>query len=204
MKERAKGRKRSRRFPVEVLTPEEAVSLIKTCSSKASTGIRNRALLTVLYRAGLRIAEALALRLKDVNLEAGTLTVLHGKGDRRRVVGLDAGAAAVLGQWLERRTALGLNGRHFVFCTLRGQPIETAYIRALMPRLARKAGIEKRVHAHGLRHTHAAELAREGTPLNLVQAQLGHSSLATTDRYLRHVAPEELVRAMKARSWSLG
>ena len=192
-----------RRFPVEVLTPEEAVSLIKTCSAKASTGLRNRALLTVLYRAGLRIAEALALRLKDVNVEAGTLTVLHGKGDRRRVVGLDAGAAAVLGQWLERRTALGLNGRHFVFCTLKGQPIETAYIRALLPRLARKAGIEKRVHAHGLRHTHAAELAREGTPLNLVQAQLGHSSLATTDRYLRHIAPEELVRAMKSRIWSL-
>src|ERR1035441_4087794 len=121
-----------RRFPVEVLTPEEAVSLIKTCSAKASTGLRNRALLTVLYRAGLRIAEALALRLKDVNVEAGTLTVLHGKGDRRRVVGLDAGAAAVLGQWLERRTALGLNGRHFVFCTLKGQPEWEAKIDELM------------------------------------------------------------------------
>lgn len=90
-----------------------------------------------------------------------------------------------------------------VFCTLQGEPMETAYVRALLPRLALKAGIEKRVHAHGLRHTHAAELAREGTPLNLVQAQLGHSSLATTDRYLRHIAPEELVRAMKARPWKL-
>lgn len=64
-----------------------------------------------------------------------------------------------------------------------------------------KAGIEKRVHPHGLRHTHAAELAREGTPLNLIQAQLGHESLATTDKYLRHIAPEELVKAMKARIW---
>lgn len=203
MRRSEKGRKRSRRFPVEILTPAEAVALIKTCSTASSTGLRNRALLTVLYRAGLRISEALALRLKDVDLEAGTLTVLHGKGDRRRVVGLETGAADVLATWLERRTALGLNGRHFVFCTLRGQPIKSPYIRVLLPRLAKKAGIEKRVHAHGLRHTHAAELAREGTPLNLVQAQLGHSSLATTDRYLRHVAPEELVRAMKARGWSL-
>lgn len=63
-------------------------------------------------------------------------------------------------------------------------------------------GVEKRVHPHGLRYTHAAGLAREGTPPNLVQAQLGHSSLPTTDRYLRHIAPEELVKAMKARVWN--
>lgn len=194
--------KHTRRFPVEVLTPEEVLSLIKACSAKAATGLRNRALLTVLYRAGLRISEALALRLKDVNLDAGTLTVLHGKGDRRRVVGLDPGAAAVLGTWLERRTVLGLNGRHFIFSTLKGQPIKTAYIRALLPRLAVRAGIEKRVHAHGLRHTFAAELAREGTAINLIQRQLGHSSLATTSVYLDHVAPEDVVQAMKARTWS--
>src|ERR1035438_6355127 len=96
-------------FPGGAWRPGRGSSFFKTCSAKASTGLRNRALLTVLYRAGLRIAEALALRLKDVNVEAGTLTVLHGKGDRRRVVGLDAGAAAVLGQWLERRTAAGLD-----------------------------------------------------------------------------------------------
>lgn len=196
-------KKTPKQFPVEILTAEEAVSLIKACSAKSATGLRNRALLTVLYRAGLRISEALALRSKDVNLEAGTLTVLRGKGGKRRVVGLDPGAAAVLGQWLERRHSLAFNGRQAVFCTLQGEPMETAYVRALLPRLALKAGIEKRVHAHGLRHTHAAELAREGTPLNLVQAQLGHSSLATTDRYLRHIAPEELVRAMKARPWKL-
>jgi integrase/recombinase XerD len=64
-----------------------------------------------------------------------------------------------------------------------------------MPRLARRAGIEKRVHPHGLRHTHAAELALEGQPMNLIQAQLGHSSLATTSRYLAHIAPAELVHA---------
>src|ERR1017187_3129456 len=103
--------KKHRRFPVETLTPLEVGSLIKACSARSSIGVRNRALLTVLYRTGLRISELLALRLKDVDLEAGTLTVLHGKGDRRRVVGLDAGAAAILSLWLERRTALGLNGR---------------------------------------------------------------------------------------------
>lgn len=92
---------------------------------------------------------------------------------------------------------LGLDGRQRVFCTLSGAPLKDAYVRALLPRLARKAGVEKRVHAHGLRHSHAAELAAEGLPMNLVQAQLGHSSLATTDRYLRHIAPQQLIDAVR-------
>ncbi len=79
----------------------------------------------------------------------------------------------------------------------------SAYGRVLCTRLARRAGIDKRVHPHGLRHTRAAELAFEGVPMNVVQAQLGHSSLATTSRYLAHIAPAELVKAMQARTWSL-
>ena len=72
-------------------------------------------------------------------------------------------------------------------------------MRAHLPRLARKAG----VHAHGLRHSHAAELAAEGFPVNLVQAQLGHASLATTDRYLRHIAPQQLNDAVRGRAWDI-
>ena len=68
---------------------------------------------------------------------------------------------------------------------------------------ASPSGIDKRVHPHGLRHTHAAELAFEGVPMNAIQAQLGHSSLATTSSYLAHIAPAELVKAMQARTWSL-
>ncbi|HJQ83494.1 MAG TPA: tyrosine-type recombinase/integrase [Candidatus Binatia bacterium] len=86
-----------------------------------------------------------------------------------------------------------------MFCTLKGGRVATAYVRALMPRLARRAGIEKRVHAHGLRHTHAAELAMEGKPVNLIQAQLGHASLAVTSAYLAHIAPAQLIEAMRTR-----
>jgi integrase len=66
-----------------------------------------------------------------------------------------------------------------------------------------KAGIEKRVHAHGLRHTRAAELAREGVPMNVIQAQLGHSNLGTTSRYLAHIAPAEVIRVMQGREWEV-
>jgi site-specific recombinase XerD len=191
------------RYPAEILTAGEVRALIQGCSATAPTGVRNRALLVVLYRGGLRIGEALALFPKDVDPARGTVRVLHGKGDQARTVGLDPGALAVVERWLTERKKLGITARRRLFCTLGGAPLKDAYVRQLLPRLATRAGIDKRVHAHGLRHTHAAELAEEGHPINLVQAQLGHSSLATTDRYLRHIAPATLVAAMRRRDWSL-
>jgi site-specific recombinase XerD len=194
---------KGRKLPPEPLTSDEVKALIRACSKRAATGIRNRALIVVLYRAGLRISEALALLPKDLNQAIGTIRVLHGKGDHDRVVGLDAGAWAVVELWLHKRAAAGINGRAPVFCTLKGKRMKSAYVRTLLPRLARKAGVEKRVHAHGLRHTHAFELAGEGTPLHVIQAQLGHASVATTDRYIKHLNPAAVVEAMKSRSWTL-
>ena len=86
---------KGRSFPVEVLSDEEVKALIRACSNRAPTGIRNRALIVVLYRGGSRLAEALALQPKDVDPDRGTLVVLHGKGDRRRTVGIDSGAMAI-------------------------------------------------------------------------------------------------------------
>jgi len=194
---------KGKKLPPEPLSPDEVKALIHACSKRAATGIRNRALIVVLYRAGLRISEALALLPKDLAPANSTIRVLHGKGDHDRVVGLDAGAWAILQLWLDRRMAAGINGRSPVFCTLKGRRVKSAYVRTLLPRLARKAGIDKRVHAHGLRHTHAYELAGEGTPLHVIQAQLGHASVATTDRYIKHLNPSAVVAAMKARAWSL-
>ena len=192
---------KGRRLPPEVLTEAEVSALLRACSTRAPTGIRNRALIVLMYRGGLRVGEALALRPKDLDREAGTIRILHGKGDKARTVGLDQQAFAVLERWLDKRTARGINGHAPIFCTLKGKPVSTSYVRVLLPRLAKKAKIEKRVHPHGLRHTHAAELAREGVPARLIQEQLGHGSLATTDAYLRKIAPQELIEAMQRREW---
>jgi integrase/recombinase XerD len=189
--------------PVEILTPDEVKSLLRACSGRAPTGIRNRALLVLGWRGGLRLGEALALHPKDLDPVAGTVNVLRGKGGKQRTVGLDPTAFALVERWLDKRRALGLNGRNPLICTLRGEALLQSYVRALMPRLARKAGIEKRVHFHGLRHSHAHELAREHTPMNLIQAQLGHASLAVTDAYLRKIAPQEVIDTMQEREWSL-
>jgi site-specific recombinase XerD len=191
---------RPKKRPAEVLSESEAIALMRACSTRAPTGIRNRALIAVLWRCGLRISEALALELRDVDLEAGTIRVRHGKGDKSRTVGLDEQTGALLARWLDRRRQLGPGSRAPVFCTLEGGSIDTSYVRRLLPRLAAKAGIDRRVHAHGLRHTYAAELARERTPINVIRDALGHSTLAVTDRYLRDVAPIHVIETMKARS----
>jgi integrase len=197
-----------KKYPPEPLTREEVNRLLAACG-RGPTGVRNRALLVVLYRAGIRIAEALALYPKDFD-PAGSLTVLEGKGGKRRTVGIDPQAVAVVQHWLTVRAKLGLNGRHRLFCTITrdhpggtiaGRPLGGAYCRGLCKRLGARAGIEKRVHPHGLRHTHAFELANEGHPMHLIQAQLGHGDLAVTGRYLQHIAPAALIGAIQQRTW---
>ncbi len=191
----------SRRRPPEVLSEAEAIALLKACSTRAPTGVRNRALIAVLWRCGLRISEALALELRDVDLQAGTVRVRHGKGDRSRTVGIDEQTAALLARWVDRRRKLSPGARAPIFCTLQGGRLDSSYVRRMLPRLARKAGIDRRVHAHGLRHTYADELAREGTAINVIRDALGHTSLAVTDRYLRDVAPTHVIDTMRARRW---
>jgi integrase/recombinase XerC len=156
-----------------------------------------------MYRGGLRVGETLSLRPKDVGVEGGTITVLHGKGNGSRIVGLDPGAMAILGRWLDTRRSLAINGHAPLFCTLAGKPMKSSYVRTLLPRLARKAAIEKRVHPHGLRHTHGYELMMEGVPVPIIQQQLGHSSLGTTDRYVSHLAPVDEISHMQRRNWIL-
>ena len=195
---------RGRRLPPEVLTRDEVNALMRACSKRAPTGVRNRALIALLYRGQLRISEALALKHKDLDRKAGTVRVLHGKGDKARTVGLDDGAWAILELWLQSRQRLGLSGRCPLFCTLKGEPLLASYCRNLFARLGKKAGIDKRVHPHGLRHTGAAELRAEGVDIGVISRQLGHSSIATTARYLDHLSPQQVVDAMKRRVWSVG
>jgi site-specific recombinase XerD len=194
---------KGRKFPAEPLTADEVKRLINACSRRAPSGIRNRALLVVLYRAGLRVSEALGLMPKDCSIEAGSLRVLKGKGRTARTVGLDAGAFSVLQLWLERRKQLGLDGRSPVFCTLQGELLQTAYVRSMVRRLGKKAGIEKRCHPHGLRHSHAFELANEGVPMHVIQAQLGHANVSVTSRYVAHLNPSAVVAVIHGREWTL-
>jgi integrase/recombinase XerD len=195
-----------RTFPAEVLTPAEMQRLIAACG-RGPAGLRNRALIVVMWRGGLRCQEALDLELRDIDRENGTITIRHGKGNRRRVVGVDPPAFAILERWLDARAKIGVPRGSRIFCTITnpnpGLPLSGSYWREAIKRLGQRAGIEKRVHSHGLRHTHAAELAREKTSIVLISKQLGHSDLRITQRYVDHLEPAEVVEAMQRREWPI-
>jgi len=192
---------KGRTLPPEPLTKEEVLALMNACSRRAPTGKRDRALICILWRGQLRVSEALALKVSDLNAKECTLRVLKGKGRKDRVVVIDHQAVAELEAWIECRKKLGLTGHKPIFCTLQGKPIHTAQIREMLPRRAKKAGIEKRVHAHGLRHTGASEMVVEGIALIDIQHQLGHSSPSTTDRYLHQLNPLARTERLKARTY---
>jgi hypothetical protein len=99
----------------------------------------------------------------------------------------DAGGMAVVQRWIDVYRAAGIS-RGPLFCTLGGDFISANAVRQMMQRAAERAGLERRVHPHGLRHTMSAEWVREGRPMALLRGQLGHSPLAVTDRYLRDIA----------------
>jgi len=182
-----------------VLSRGEAARLLAACHTRRPTGLRNAALVALLYRAGLRVSEALALAPKDLDLEAGAIRVLHAKGGRSRTVGIDPGGASHVSEWLVTRSWLGLAPTTPLLCTSYGDPLTPGYARLLLKRLGERAGIDKRVHPHGLRHTHAAELRAEGIDIAIISKQLGHRSIATTARYLDHIAPMDVVRRISNR-----
>lgn len=199
----------SRRFPPEVLTDHEVHRLLDACGHDGLTSLRNRALIAILYRAGLRISEALALEPKDLELDHGSIRVLRAKGGTYRTCGIDPQAAGIVQAWIDARQKWSPNEGHThgravrspAFCTRDGTALSTAYVRRLLPALARLANIPKRVHAHGLRHTHAAQLREEGLDVGIISKQLGHRSILTTIRYLDHVAPVAVVASVRKRAW---
>lgn len=196
---------RGKTFPPEPLTAREALRLLGATHPTSKAGVRNRALLALLYRSGLRSAEVRALFPKDFDPEGRAVTVLRGKGMKARVVGIDEPTVELVLRWLDVRGELGLTWREPLFCTVLrpnpGRPLSGSQLREMLPRLAEKADIGKRVHPHSLRHTHAVELMKEHVPVTIIQKQLGHRFLATTAHYLDHFMPEQVLATMRARRW---
>ncbi len=192
-------------YPAEIYTPQEVAAIMRA-AGRGRAGARLRALIALFYRCGLRAAEGLALEGRDIDTQARTVTVRHGKGNKRRVVGLDPETEAHLRVWLDIRAELGVARGRKVFCTFSrdhvGQPFQYTCLAEHLRRAGQRAGLEKRVHAHGFRHTFAVELLREGvTPMHIMKA-LGHTDLGVTMRYLDHLMPGEVVEIMSSRQWA--
>jgi len=154
----------------DLLTEREVQSLLAACSERAPTGVRNRALVALLYASGLRVAEALALAPGELELATGEVRV--GPPRRRRAHVFPA-AWPYLEAWTLVRPHLGLPARAPLFCTLAGEALESSYVRTALARLGRRAGVRKRVHAHGLRHSFAVRVYGAGATLAALTEQLG-------------------------------
>lgn len=189
-------------FPATPPTPEQVLHMLAVCPDNPS-GRRLRALIVVLWRAGLRIHEALNLVEADLDRDALTVTVNRGKGGKYRVAGMDERAWELLQPWLDERRERLPHGP--VFCIVRGatagQHWSTSGARTAVRDLGRKAGVPRRVAPHQLRHALAIEWHREGAPVIYISLQFGHSNVGTTNTYLAGIDNHEVVQAIAKREW---
>lgn len=148
--------------------------------------LRDRALVELLYGAGLRVGEAVALDVRDVDVLAREVRVL-GKGSKERSVPLPQAAQEALGAWLAIRRRAGYQAEP-LFVSFRpgakGRRLGERSVRRLLAERARGAGVVDHVHPHRLRHSYATHLLDTGADLRSIQELLGHASLTTTQRYL--------------------
>ena len=182
-----------RSLPKVILSQEQIEALLRQPDIDGITGVRDRALLEVLYASGLRRSEAVRLQLPEVDLNSGILTVRQGKGRRDRRVPLGERAGAWLNRYLiEVRPRLMVNLTEWtVFLTDYGEPYEKNRMSDLVKRYLKLAGIEQG-SCHALRHACATHMLENGADIRFIQVLLGHSQLSTTEIYT-HVAIGKLI-----------
>ena len=175
--------RRRRRLP-RTLSPLEAERLIEAAAGTTPRALRDGALVELLYGAGLRVSEAVALTKGDVDLDGRFVRAL-GKGNKERIVPVGRAAVEALRRYLSRgRPFLDARHRPEVFLNARGGALTRAGVFLILRRLAATAGLEpERVHPHLLRHSFATHLLEGGADLRSVQEMLGHADLATTELY---------------------
>ena len=188
--EKVSSPKLDRRLP-SFLTAEETVRLLETPDLSSPQGLRNRALLELLYASGMRVSELESLNIEQLNMETNEIRV-WGKGSKERMVLIGEPAAHALNNYLVkgRPALLGKKKTNAVFLNQYGGRLPARRIQKILDRCAQKAGIEKRVHPHVLRHTFATHLLDGGADLRVVQELLGHAQLATTQVYT-HVSQSQ-------------
>jgi site-specific recombinase XerD len=192
-------RNKGLQYPANPPTVEEIVAVMR-CAGDQPFGLRTRALIVLLWRAGLRISEALSLAASDLDAVRGSVLVRCGKGGKRREVGMDLWAWQHLNDWLEIRVAMRVGA---LLCVIggptAGRPWSPTAARATLRDLAVAGGVRRRFAPHQLRHAHAVEMAREGVPLNVIQRQLGHANLGITSIYRQGIDSSEIIDTVHRR-----
>ena len=181
---------RRKKLP-EVLNSFEASKLLSIPNPRYPTGLRNLAIMTVMLNTGLRVSEISNLKPGHLNLTENKLRVVNGKSGVDRDLTIPNGyTSEVLKNWKQIRP----KGEYF-FCTLKGGQVSTRYIHLAVKRYVLKAGINKNVSPHTMRHSFATEFYRQTKDLETLRMILGHINILTTQIYVT-LASEEVEAAM--------
>lgn len=174
------------------LTEDEVESLLQAPNTDEPLGHRDRAMLELLYATGLRVSELINLKQSQVNFNQGVLRIV-GKGDRERLIPLGDESQRWMRDFIDgpRMEILLERQTDYLFPTRRGDRMTRQAFWHIIKRYAVKAGVEKKLSPHSLRHAFATHLLNRGADLRVVQLLLGHSDLSTTQIYT-HVARERL------------
>lgn len=168
----------ARKIP-EILTIEEQERLIGVFNLPYPTPHRNKTMILLLLNSGLRSSEVANLKWREVNLATGQLKVVQGKGSKDRILWVSETVLDALRGYRERQYKL-LGDMDYVFATRTGNVLDGKAIRKMIQTYAKKAGIDKRISTHTLRHTFASDLLRETKNRRIVQKALGHADISTT------------------------
>lgn len=174
------------------LTEEEVDSLLAAPNVAEPLGHRDRAMLEVLYATGVRVSELINLKMSQINLNQGVLRIV-GKGDRERLIPLGDEAQDWIREFIEgaRSEILLERQTDYLFPTRRGDRMTRQAFWHIIKRYAKKAGVNKKLSPHTVRHAFATHLLNNGADLRVVQLLLGHSDVSTTQIYT-HVARERM------------
>jgi integrase/recombinase XerD len=178
----------------KIMSIEEVEALLDAGDQKKTKGLRNVAMIEIMYGAGLRVSELIFLKLQDVNLEAGLLRVM-GKGSKERIIPIGSKAKSITQQWIDTARPLVLKHTpsQYLFVARAGKPMTRQAFWKIIKKYAVLAGISKNVTPHTLRHSFATHLLEGGADLRSVQTMLGHSDISTTQIYT-HISREYLIK----------
>lgn len=182
-----RGPKQRQRLPQPLITPKEAIRLLDSVKTNTPLGLRDRAIVEVLYSTGIRSAELRALQLVDFDPVGQTLTINAGKGNKDRMVPLGSIAAATVSDYIaQARPKLALDPTVLnLFLTKGGRELDPLAVINAVRRHLKRAGIDKPIRPHRLRHACATHMLKGGADIRHIQKLLGHASLQTTQIYTR-------------------
>ena len=181
---------RKNKLPV-ILEPEEVQNLLKQPSKRYPTGLRNKAIMSLMLNCGLRLSEVVNLKPGNINLTKGKLRVESGKGKKDRDLAIPDYLNDILDTWRNIRPK-----GSFFFSTLKGKKLSDRYIQQMVKRCGRKAKIDKTISPHTLRHTYATQYYRQTKDIETLRRILGPSDISTTTIYIT-LANKDVENAME-------